>query len=215
MTNVTPVDTTYGDLKHGETILDKSGNSWVVHTPTLYGMEVAFSLADADTPSIPKHVGMTKPADAEVRVMRAPSQADEVEVREREVDEARGMVPEFEVDEHGKRVPAGEPTVEQAVETIMETLGEAEVVAEQSADEHDALAVATESAPTELPRFSEFSDLEARSHLYLVHGIYAHDVKTKKAMTALHDEHHADQGAKFVPHIHGDFDVPAASGDPR
>lgn len=196
MSFVTLVDTTYGDLKHGEVIRDKSGNSWVVHKPTTADGSTTFSLADPDTATIPKHVGLVKPADAEVRVSRAPSQVEEVEAREREVDEATGTEPEVV------------PTPEESVAAVTEELG-GEVVAEQTATEREALdAAEVGNVPAELPRFSEFSDLEARSHLYLVHGIYAHDVKTKKAMTALHDEHHADAGAKFVPHVHGDFPVP-------
>jgi hypothetical protein len=203
MSFVTLVDTTYGDLKHGEVIRDKSGNSWVVHKPTTEGGSTTFSLAEPDTPTIPKHVDLTKPADAEVRVSRKPSQADEVEAREREVDEATGTTP----------APEEVPTVEETVEVLKEEVG-AEVIAEQTAAEKEVLDAAEVSdLPAELPRFSEFTDLEARSHLYLVHGIYAHDVKTKKALTALHDEHHADEAAKFVPHVHGDFPVPTEPSD--
>jgi hypothetical protein len=165
---------------------------------------VTFSLADEDTPTIPKHIGLVKSAHSEVRVSRAISQVEEVEAREREVDEAQG------------EAPAEEPTVEETVAVVTEELG-GEVVAEQTADEREVLDRAEVSnVPAELPRFSEFTDLEARSHLYLVHGVYAHDVKTKKALTALHDEHHGDDGAKFVPHVHGDFPVPTEpTSDPR
>jgi hypothetical protein len=202
MTFVTLVDTTYGDLKHGESIKDKSGNYWcVLHPETVDGV-VTFSLADGDTPTIPKHIGLSKPVDAEVRVTRAPSQVEEVEAREREVDEAQ------------EQAAPEQPTTGDEAKAVVEEVLDGEVIAEESAEEREARDRADASGvPAELPRFSEFTELEMRSHLYLVHGIYAEDVKTRKAMTALHDEHHADDAAKMTPHLHGDFPVPTEAGE--
>lgn len=186
-----PTTVTYGDLRDGDTILDRSGNEWqTFNVEHAFGRRTTLWLG---TNGIRQHL-IEKDADAEVTVLRVESHAEEL---------ARL---EYEVDEHGKRVPAGEPlTIEETVEAL-----DAEVVAEETAQESDARREAEATGePVTLPTFAEMTDLEKRSHLYLLHGVYAADVKFRERLVELHDEAHASD-ADRVPHRHVEgAEVPA------
>ena len=103
---------------------------------------------------------ITKPLDEVVTVLRPESQAEEVERREAEVDEARNEV---------------------VVATAPVTVSGAEVVAEETAAEREARDRATLTGePMRLPLFENFTDLEQKSHLYLLHGVSDEDVATRE-----------------------------------
>jgi hypothetical protein len=86
-------------------------------------------------------------------------------------------------------------------EEVAEMTG-GEVVARESAAEHDARTEAeTTGDPVILPPFEEMTDLEKRSHLYLLHGVYCGDVKFREKLDELHVEAHAPE-RRGVPHEH-------------
>jgi hypothetical protein len=182
------VVTTYGDLKDGETILDKSGNEWRFIEPTPHAEWPDMVTFWLGTDGVRQHNMMT-PVDAEVTVLRVPSHVEEVAAREAEFDAAyRDEV----------RVPEGPMSPEEVAE--MQLGGE--VVARESAAEHDARTAAeTTGDPVILPRFSDMTDLEQRSHLYLLHGVYCGDVKFREKLYDLHIEAHGPD-RRGVPHKH-------------
>lgn len=201
-----PVETTYADLREGEVIVDKSGNHWtaVGVAKGVAGANVAFALA-AD--GVKQHY-LSKPYNGPVTVLRAPSRDDDIARREAEIDACQ--VAEGHIHDN----VTGEVVTEADAERrFAETLG-GEVLAEESAEveaQREA-AEADSSKPMALPPFSEFTDLEKRSHLFLVHGVYAHDVKSRKRLDELHDEDHARGEARdghvFTAHAH-DGTMPA------
>ena len=76
-----------------------------------------------------------------------------------------------------------------------------------TAAEVDAANAATEDSPVGLPAFADMTILEMRSHLYLLHGVYAHDLRSRAETMAMHDQAHVDQEAgrlqsAYVPHVH-------------
>lgn len=178
--------TSYGALVGGDVIVDKSGNEWLVIEPNRDGDTMTLWLADPATKVKAHHV--TKSAVAVAKVMRPKTHAEKVAEAETEVDAAEA------------ETPTEEPTPEETVAAVEEGL-DAEVVAEETAAEHDARVTATEESPVVLPTFEEMTDLEKRSHLYLVHGVYAADVKFREKLVELHDEAHGDDRLG-APHEH-------------
>lgn len=166
---------TYADVVTGDVIIDKSGGRWYATPRDAIGADaVELWLGTEKTPA--QHLIVKRP-DAVVTVDRPESQAEEVTRREAEVDEAQGA-------------PAEEPLT---TEETAEALGGGAVVAEETAAHADARKQATVSGePFGLPPFSKLTDPEMRSHIYLVHGTYAHDLTTRKSLEKLHDELHAD-----------------------
>jgi hypothetical protein len=74
-----------------------------------------------------------------------------------------------------------------------------------TAAEVDAAASATDDAPITLPAFSTMTPLEARSHLYLLHGTYSHDMQSRDTLSKWHSELHSPENtvkSKTVPHVH-------------
>lgn len=181
---VIKIETTYGDLRDGEQIVDKSGNTWLVVEPEHGDADVAFWLAETTTGVRMHH--LTKPANDAVTALRAPTHAEEVAEREGEVDAADAGT--------GGPRHVGAPYADEpmTVEEVRDALG-AETIAEESAAEADARTAAVAADDVlHLPAFEAMTVLEAQSHLFLIHGVYAHDVKTRKALDALHVEAHVD-----------------------
>lgn len=177
-----PRSTSYGALQSGDVIVDKSGNEWLVldHASTEVD-EVAFWLADPAT-KVRAHY-LTKRRAERATVLRPATHAEELAEREAEM-----------------LAPTEEATPEETVAVVEEQLG-GEVIAEEMAAEHDARVVATDESPVVLPTFDEMTDLEKRSHLYLLHGVYAADVKFREKLVELHDEAHGIDRLG-VPHTH-------------
>lgn len=195
---------TYADLREGDTIVDRSGNLWLaVEVDRAMSDSTSFWLADAVTKVKMHH--LTRPAHDLVTVSRTADHAGRVAALEAEVDEAQANT--------GQRCRgclggASAHTCEtDPVEVVEEVLG-GEVIAEESAAHADAREAAEATGEAMgLPPFEEFTDPEMRSHLYLVHGTYAHDVKTKKALVALHVESHTI--GQHTPHNHNAKEFPA------
>jgi hypothetical protein len=185
-----PRSTTYGDLKSGDVIVDKSGNEWTVLDHAHTEVEtVAFWLADPAT-KVRAHY-LTKSRVERATVLRPATHVEKVEAAEAEMPTPADVLQGAAVEHLSRPLP---------VEEVVEALG-AEVVAEETAAEHDAKVEATEEEPLTLPPFSEFTDLEMRSHLYLVHGVYAADVKFREKLAELHAEAHGVDRLGF-PHTH-------------
>lgn len=179
-----PTQVQYYDLVDGDTLVDKSGNDWrVVEVERVDSDQgVAFWLADTTT-GVKAH-RMNKPSGEFVTVRRHPSRAEEVEAREAEVDAAEAVVGPDIAEE--LRQAGADP-----VATVEEIL-HGTTLATETADHEAARERAdTTGEPMSLPPFEEMTDPEMRSHLYLVHGVYAHDLKTIKSLVKLHAEAHS------------------------
>lgn len=179
-----PRSTSYGALQSGDVIVDKSGNEWLVldHASTEVD-EVAFWLADPAT-KVRAHY-LTKRRAERATVLRPATHAAKLDVDD---------------GDHTDRRLAEEIAENEAVAVIEEQLG-GEVIAEETAAEADARTAATDESPVVLPTFDEMTDLEKRSHLYLLHGVYAADVKFREKLVELHDEAHGIDRLG-VPHTH-------------
>lgn len=180
MPEMEPRSTTYGALKDGDVIVDKAGGKWLVDHVRSEADGCTFWLADPTTKVRTHHV--TKPRVERATVLRPATHAEEVA-------EAEADAPDLVTEEEAL-----------AAEEIVEAL-DAEVIAEETAEEHDARVAATGDSPVVLPTFEEMTDLEKRSHLYLVHGVYAEDVKFREALVELHVESHGAERIAF-PHEH-------------
>lgn len=178
-----PTQVTYGDLVDGDVIVDKSGNQW-----SLFGIDhgAVTSMWLCPPGTAQRRHWIEKPTSDPVTVLRVESHAAEVERLE-----ADTPLPEPEV----------EPTEAETVAAMNEHLA-AVVVAEETATESDARREAEATGdPVTLPAWAELTHLEQQSHLYLLHGVFAADVKFREKLRELHDEAHASD-ADRVPHTH-------------
>jgi hypothetical protein len=224
------IDTTYADLRPSDLVIDKAGKAWpiaqLIHETE---EETGFWLCDPVTQV--KTYFIRKNAEDPVTVSRVPSQADEAskleaefpetafEMVERKSEETRVEVERIkEMAEAVAAVGWTEESIEAGVATIKEVLG-GTVEAEVTAAEVDAAAAATDDAPLTIIPFADMTPLEARSHLYLLHhdpqqshlfmmhGVYVHDIESRAELSALHDQAHAATAAgtlnsRHVPHVH-------------
>lgn len=188
-----PVEIIYVDLVDGDTIRDRNGIDWLALDVEVTDSDQSVTFWLADTVTKVRAHRLSKPSGDIVTVMRQQSRVEEVETREAEVDAAEAKT----------AAPATEAEAEAAVEEALD----GEVLATETAD-HERAREAAEATgePMSLPPFAEFTDPEMRSHIFLVHGVYAHDLKTRKALVKLHDDLHADERAPHAPHDHrGEF----------
>jgi len=107
--------------------------------------------------------------------------------------------------------PAGDQLVEvtnrddddemtNAVAAVVEAMPGAEVTNRDDDDEMtQAMATVALMLAQQYPSIHEI-----RSHIELMHGQYAGDIRTTKQLTAEHAEMH-DQGVMKVDHLHGDM----------
>jgi hypothetical protein len=101
-----------------------------------------------------------------------------------------------------------EETSGYGVELLSQELG-AVVTAEVTAEEVDqAKEAAATDTPIEILAFAEMTPLEQRSHLYLLHGVFAYDLQSRDELVATHEQAHADHAAgklnsRQIPHTHG------------
>jgi hypothetical protein len=218
------LDTTYADLRESDLVIDKSGQAWPLGDLDRDEIACTFWLLDPVT-KIKMH-NMASVLDAAVKVSRLPTQADEAAKLEADFPKSsapasgEGSEAEFPVSDDPAWIAAVtglEPTsdevaalaagadsfvsMEEAVAAVEEIGGTVE--AEVTAAEVDAAAAATEDAPVTLPPFADMTPLEQRSHLYLLHGVYGHDLVSKAELGALHDEAHlTPPQSRYVPHSH-------------
>lgn len=95
-------------------------------------------------------------------------------------------------------------TPDRGIENVKAILS-AEVVTEVTTEQQAEADRATETEPAVIPQFDSLTDLEQRSHLYLLHGIWADDLKPRATVAGLHAELHAGTAkveSKYVPHRH-------------
>ena len=137
-------------------------------------------------------------------VLRVPTHADELDSLVTEVATAADVPVEMLTS--GPR--SGDVLTDQEAgqRQVVEQLA-AVTVAEVTAVEVDAANAATEAKPIVLPSFEQMTDLEMRSHFYLLHGLYGDDIQPRIHLVAMHAKAHADQLAgklqsKFRPHVH-------------
>ena len=202
------IDTTYADLRPSDLVIDKSGQAWPIQiiavNPPEIGRTASFWLKDPVT-KVSLHL-MTKDTHDAVKVSRLPTQADEASKLEAEFLEASAARSDVVVAEALAASTADSfPTMADAVAAVEEIGGTVE--AEVTAAEVDAAAAATDDAPLTIIPFADMTPLEARSHLYLLHGVYGHDLQSKAELAALHDQAHAATAAgtlnsRHVPHVH-------------
>jgi hypothetical protein len=149
---------------------------------------VSFWLCDLVTNI--KTFSMVKEPGDPVTVHRLMKHADQVAKLEAEFPE-----PTYARDE----------TVTWGEGVTIETLG-ATVDLEATAAEIDAAIEAEDTGlPVELIGFAEMTDLEKRSHLYVLHGIYATDLQSRAQLTETHDQAHEGRvTSRSVPHVHNE-----------
>jgi hypothetical protein len=195
MTERQRTETTYADLRPDDQIEDKSGNRWpiadLVSTEPVpwakndpgASVKVNFWLCDLVT-NIKLHLMNMEPL-GKVTVWRLPKHADQVEKLEAEF-------PGTEI-----------TTTEVAIMEIYDKIG-ATVDLEATAQEIDAAIEAEDTGlPIEILAFEDMTDLEKRSHLYVLHGIYATDLQSRAQLAVTHSEMHAGKvSARSVPHTH-------------
>jgi hypothetical protein len=177
----------YADLTGADIIVDKNGNEWAVtdvDTKADSEQSVTFWLTEKGV----KMHRLSKPPNDTVTVLREPTRAEDIEQREAEVDAAEA--------------PTSEPATEAEAVAAVEAIGGA-VVAEETADHEAARNLARASGePMSLPPFEKMTDPEKRSHIFLLHGVFSHDVKTAKALGKMHDELHQNETGKSTAHNH-------------
>ena len=226
----TTIDTTYADLRPSDLVIDKSGQAWPLDD--LKGSDstdakilVEFWLCDPVT-KVKQHL-MAKTATDAVKVSRLPTQADEAAKLEADFPKSgspasgtgvttgsveTGATNSTETDSIIESAGADNNVYANAVVSLEEAVAAVEeiggtVEAEVTAAEVDAAAAATDDAPLTIIPFAYMTPLEARSHCYLLHGVYGHDLVSKVELAALHDQAHAATAAgtlnsRHVPHVH-------------
>jgi hypothetical protein len=204
------IDTTYADLRPTDLVIDKSGQAWPIADISVTGDTAAmvavvdFWLCDPVT-NIRMHA-MSRDGDADVKVSRLPTQADEASKLEADFPGyGTGKVGDAPPYPKALDIDANYVDITEAVAAVEEIGGTVE--AEVTAAEVDAAAAATDDAPVSLPPFADMTPLEQRSHLYLLHGLYGSDVTGKAELIAIHDQAHAQHDAgtlnsRHIPHVH-------------
>jgi hypothetical protein len=132
-----------------------------------------------------------------VTVHRLQKHADQVAKLEAEFP---SLSPDY--DEAGSEYD-GTIGVEQAERAVTEALGATVDLEVAAAEIEKGIEAEDTGLPVELISFAEMNDLERRSHLYVLHGIYATDLQSRAQLTAAHDEAHGGKvTSRSVPHVH-------------
>lgn len=170
---------TFGDLRDGDLLQDRNGRRWQVSKVVQDVTTVRFTIRDGtSTFPLEKRLG------------------DEATIlREWDVEDAPLV--------HGPRLGGHS---EPAVQTVEKVLG-GTVVAEVSDAEQAAADGATIDRPASVPSYESMTDLERRTHLYLLHGIWGDDKDSRANLSRWHEEAHEKQpkgeiNAKYRPHVH-------------
>jgi hypothetical protein len=104
------------------------------------------------------------------------------------------------------RQPVSQPVTvlrDDPVQVVEQKL-DATVIAENTpAEIAEADQAQLTGMPVHVPDFGKLTPLEKRSHLYLLHGVYAEDVQTEKQISDWHRDLHAGKVKSEVrPHEH-------------
>lgn len=225
------VETTYADLRPTDLVIDKAGNAWPIKI--LGGAdepELTFWLLDSVS-DVPTHL-MVKPKGDPVTVSRVETAADEAVKLEADFPksgspgsstgsattsaetvattstEAASITQTADVAASLKEAGVSEVDMADAVAGVEKILG-GTVEADVTSEEIDAAKAATEDEPVQLPAFEDMTILEMRSHLYLLHGVFAHDQQSRDETIGMHTQAHVDHDAgklksKHVPHVHAE-----------
>ena len=210
MTERSRIETTYADLRPTDLVIDKTGRAWPIADLEVTGdRTVDFWLCDPVT-KIRMH-SISRDGSVDVTVSRAATHADEAEGLE--ADFPRSTAPSgadgTTAPMSSQTIPdgiGGDGATESEAIAAVEAIG-GEVEAVVTAEEVDTAAAATEDKPVRLPSFDVMDILEMRSHLYLLHGVYAHDMRSRLDTIAMHEQAHVDHDAgrlksRYVPHVH-------------
>lgn len=226
------VETTYADLRPTDLVIDKAGNAWPLDPKDIAGdaERIGFWLCDPAT-KVRMHY-LTKPKGDPVTVSRIKTAADEAVKLEADFPksgspgsptgsattsaetvattstETASITQTVDVAASLKEAGVSEVDMANAVAGVEKILG-GTVEAEVTSEEIDAAKAATEDEPVQLPAFEDMTILEMRSHLYLLHGVYAADLKSRDETIQMHRQAHADHDAgklksKHVPHVHAE-----------
>lgn len=228
MDNRKPMEIKAAELVDGDVIVDKSGTEWKVTGVQIPDREpnaefrfddvVAFWIG-----SPPVH-SMVKAWDDTVTVLRdtpapewaTPKRDDDpvpVEVGDSGDGEAVAERPVEDValdcdveENHVHDVVTGEPITEAKAKErlVADKLGGVVLAEESKAHEAARVAATVTGEAMTLPEFEEFTILEARSHLFLLHGVFAEDVKSGADLIDMHAELHAtaEKPGRWVRHEH-------------
>jgi hypothetical protein len=191
------VETTYADLRPDDLVVDKTGKAWPI-AEKVYSHRsdlTAFWLCDPVS-KVKQHL-MNKEGGAAVMVSRIPSHADEAAKLEAEI--LAGVT-------EAVTNPENLISMDEALANVA-TIVEPEPLVEYTATEYDAANTATDDQPVRLPAFESMTPLEQRSHLYLLHGVFSFDLKSREELAAMHAEAHNARAAgvlnsRHIPHVH-------------
>ena len=183
------VETTYADLRPDDLVVDKTGKAWPIAAPEESNNYVTFFLCDPVS-KVPTHP-MRKLAIDPVTVSRVPSHADKAQQLEAEWP---------------SQIDAVDVELAEAVANVA-TIVEPEPLVEYTATEYDAANTATDEQPVSLPAFDSMTPLEQRSHLYLLHGVFSFDLKSREELADMHSGAHLSHDAgslksRYIPHVH-------------
>lgn len=94
-----------------------------------------------------------------------------------------------------------------AVAAVEQGMPGAAVEVDVTAAEVDAARKSTEDDPVVLPLFESMTDLEQRSHMFVLHGVFTDDVEDRPERQRLHVEAHKQTAAgklrsRSTPHEH-------------
>jgi hypothetical protein len=221
-----PTSITYADLRDDDILIDKSGGRWhvsgVIGEPIL-SASVAFWLGDARTKVRAHH--MTKPAGDPCTVDRAETLRDTVEKLEAQwpkpdplLIRADGGPPTESASSVTTSAAKDAATVgpstilagaehDAAVAAVEQGMPGATVDTDSTAAEVDAAAKATDDDPVVLPLFETMTPLEQRSHLFVLHGVFADDLDDAKTLSEMHFNVTRDRAqlklrSLYKPHEH-------------
>lgn len=175
------VETTWGDLREGERIVDKEGGTWKLGKPEPVGTEVRVTIyADPyDDRTVVGSVVVVKPATDTVTVIR-----EAVEPVWKRAGFASQEAMDTAAVTAAENVFGPDPELEQAKATVEDAMG---------------------STVEVLPVID--TALELRSHLYLLHGVMIHEATTRAALLEHHRQSEKLEAAGrgnegYVPHVH-------------
>jgi hypothetical protein len=181
-------ETTVETLQAGEITIDKTGTSWTVERVSTVAAEpdeVTFVIAGIKyEKSEGKRFTLTKPFGSPITVVREKSTGIS-EATPDDVTETATVVEENE-----------------AAVAALKGAG-AEILVQATVADADAVAAIAEGESVVLPPFASLTDLEQRTHVFVMHGSVAYDIMERVALTKLHERlHAAPPKAKAKPHTH-------------
>lgn len=222
MTDRQQVETTYADLRPDDLVVDKTGKAWPI-ADVEKGDPVSVSLVEFwlcdPTSKVKQHLMRKTPGDT-VAVSRILSHADEAAKLEADFPKSTALVNGEVTAQAGEAakleavigavsavMSSGEDTFTEMAEALrnVATIAEPEPLVEYTATEYDAANTATNDQPVRLPAFESMTPLEQRSHLYLLHGCFAHDAQSRDTLSTWHNELHSPDNkvkSKAIPHVH-------------